>query len=52
MRLDQTRYEARQWVPPYGASTFADGTVLGSSRFLVEYPLERYELYAHNYNIN
>jgi hypothetical protein len=30
-----------------GAGTFADGTVQGSSRFLVEFPLERYELYAH-----
>ncbi len=30
-----------------GAGTFTDRTVLGSSRLLVEFPLECYELYAH-----
>jgi len=32
-----------------GAGTFVVGTVRGSSRFLVDFPLERYELYAHNF---
>jgi hypothetical protein len=27
-----------------GVCTFADGTVRGSSRFLVEFPLERYDI--------
>jgi hypothetical protein len=31
-----------------GASTFTDGTVRGFVRFLVEFPLERYELYNHS----
>jgi len=31
-----------------GGQVLVDGTVRGSSsRFLVEFPLERYELYAH-----
>jgi hypothetical protein len=31
-----------------GGQALVDGTVPGSSsRFLVEFPLERYELYAH-----
>jgi hypothetical protein len=30
-----------------GAGTFADRTIRGSSRLLVEYPLEHYELYAY-----
>jgi hypothetical protein len=35
-----------------GAGTFADGTVQGSSRFLVEFPLECYELYGHTDDLN
>jgi len=38
--------QAGTFVP--GSLALVDGTVRGSSsRFLVEFPLERYELYAH-----
>jgi hypothetical protein len=41
------RYEVLRCTSPLGAGTFADGADRGSSRFLVEFPLECYELYAH-----
>jgi hypothetical protein len=41
------RYEACWQVPPQGPVRSWMGPSGASSRFLVEYPLERYELYAH-----
>jgi hypothetical protein len=46
------RYEARRRVPPQELVRSRTGPSGVSSRFLVEYPLERYELYAHRYLFN
>jgi hypothetical protein len=46
-----TRYEAQRRGPPLGAGMFVDRTIRGSSRFLVEFPLEHYELYAHTQEV-